>query len=161
MNIYNVEVSRSDGETYTLDTYQGKVMIIVNTASKCGLRGQFKELEALYQEYKDKGLVVLGFPSNQFMNQEPGTSEEAKEACHRDYGVTFPMHEKIKVNGKDAHPLFKYLKDEQSGLLGGTIKWNFTKFLVDPSGHVIERIAPQDSPEKLRHTIEDIVNKNA
>ena len=159
MSIYDIEVNLTNGEKYPLDEYRGQAMIIVNTASKCGLRGQFKELEALYQEYKDDGLVVLGFPSNQFMNQEPGTSQEAAEACQRDYGVSFPMHEIIKVNGSDAHPLFKHLKEEQSGVLGGAIKWNFTKFLVDKNGTVIERVAPQDSPERMKDKIEEILNK--
>lgn len=157
MSIYDIEVNRSDGETYRLDDYRGKVMLIVNTASKCGLRGQFKELEALNQEFNNKGLVVLGFPSNQFMNQEPLSSEEAATSCQRDYGVSFPMHEKIKVNGSDAHPLFKQLKEEQSGVLGGAIKWNFTKFLVDQEGKVVMRVAPQESPEKMREKIEELI----
>ena len=159
MSIYDIQVNLTNGETYSLDEYRNKAMIIVNTASKCGLRGQFKELEALYQEYKDKGLVVLGFPSNQFMNQEPGTSQEAAEACQRDYGVSFPMHEIVKVNGSDAHPLFKKLKEEQGGVLGGAIKWNFTKFLVDKNGKVVERVAPQDSPEKMRDKLEEVLGK--
>lgn len=161
MTIYNINVNRTNGDAYALEAYRGQLMIIVNTASKCGLRGQFKELEALYQEYKDKGLVVLGFPSNQFMNQEPGTSEEAAQFCQRDYGVSFPMHEIIDVNGDNAHPLFKHLKDEQSGILGGSIKWNFTKFLVDREGKVVDRVAPQSSPEKLRDKIEDLLNEKA
>ncbi len=157
MSIYDIEVNLTNGEKYPLDEYRGQAMIIVNTASKCGLRGQFKELEALYQEYKDDGLVVLGFPSNQFMNQEPGTSQEAAESCQRDYGVSFPMHEIIKVNGSDVHPLFKHLKEEQSGVLGGAIKWNFTKFLIARDGNTVRRYEPTVEPREMEKDIEALL----
>lgn len=154
MSVYQFEATDSKNETYPLDKYKGQVLLIVNTASKCGLSGQFDGLEKLYQEYKDRGLMVLGFPCNQFANQEPGSAEEAESACRLNYGVTFPMHEKINVNGSDTHPLFKYLKDETKGMLGSAIKWNFTKFLVDKEGNVIARYAPQTEPEKLKGDIE-------
>ncbi|SIS39751.1 glutathione peroxidase [Salimicrobium flavidum] len=157
MNIYDITVTKEDGEEYKLDAYKGKVMLIVNTATKCGLRGQFDELEEIYKKYNDKGLVVLGFPSNQFANQEPGSAQEAAEECRLSYGVTFPMHEKIKVNGNDAHELFKHLKDEAGGMFGGSIKWNFTKFLVDQEGNIVERYAPQASPMKAEDDIEKLV----
>lgn len=154
MSVYQFEATDSKNETYPLDKYKGQVLLIVNTASKCGLSGQFDGLEKLYQEYKDRGLMVLGFPCNQFANQEPGSAEEAESACRLNYGVTFPMHEKINVNGSDTNPLFKYLKDETKGMLGSAIKWNFTKFLVDKEGNVIARYAPQTEPEKLKGDIE-------
>lgn len=124
-------------------------MLIVNTASKCGLTPQYEGLEALYQKYKDQGLVVIGFPCNQFGGQEPGDAQEIQEGCLINYGVSFPMMEKVEVNGKKAHPLFQYLKKEKSGLLGGRIKWNFTKFLIDKEGTVVERFAPTTAPEKI------------
>ncbi|KAA1039334.1 glutathione peroxidase [Macrococcus equipercicus] len=154
MSVYQFEATDSKNDSYKLDKYRGHVLLIVNTASKCGLTGQFDGLEQLYQEYKDRGLVVLGFPCNQFANQEPGTAEEAEAACRLNYGVTFPMHEKIDVNGDNTHPLFKYLKSETKGLLGSAVKWNFTKFLVDKEGNVVERYAPQTEPGKLKGDIE-------
>ncbi|SDJ36344.1 glutathione peroxidase [Salimicrobium halophilum] len=157
MSIYDIEVTKENGEQYKLDEYKGNVMLIVNTATKCGLKGQFDDLEGLYKKYKDEGLVVLGFPSNQFANQEPGSAQDAAETCRLTYGVTFPMHEKIKVNGDDAHELFKHLKDESSGMFGGSIKWNFTKFLVDQNGNVVERYAPQTSPQKAEEKIKELI----
>lgn len=156
MTIYDIPVSTEKGEQYELERYKGKVMMIVNTASKCGFTNQFSQLEALYDKYKDEGFVVLGFPSDQF-KQELSSSEEAAEFCRLDYGVTFPMHEMIKVNGAEAHPLFKYLSSEAKGLLGQSIKWNFTKFLVDRDGNVIKRYAPQDNPLKAENDIEKLL----
>ncbi|MCM3720835.1 glutathione peroxidase [Solibacillus isronensis] len=152
MNIYDIPVKTEKGEQYELDRYKGQVMMIVNTASKCGFTNQFTELEELYDKYKEEGFVVLGFPSDQF-KQELSSSEEAAEFCRLDYGVTFPMHEMVKVNGSEAHPLFKHLSSEAKGLLGQSVKWNFTKFLVDRDGNVIKRYAPQDSPTKAENDI--------
>ncbi|TDM00811.1 glutathione peroxidase [Macrococcus carouselicus] len=154
MTVYNYEVKTSGGESYKLDKYKGEVILIVNTASKCGFTKQFDGLEKIYQQYQDQGFVVLGFPCNQFGNQEPGTAEEATNECRLNYGVTFPMHEKVDVNGNDTHPLFGYLKKETSGLLGSAVKWNFTKFLVDREGNVVERFGPQKEPEKMTKAIE-------
>ncbi|WP_369602255.1 glutathione peroxidase [Hahella sp. SMD15-11] len=158
MSIYDIEVTDINGRTYPLKEYEGKVMLIVNTASKCGFTPQFKGLEALYEQYKDQGLVVLGFPCNQFMNQDPGDEKEIAEFCSLNYGVTFPMHKKVDVNGPDAHPLFKYLKKEAPGLLGSeAIKWNFTKFLVDRNGKVIKRYPPTTKPEELEKDIRKLL----
>lgn len=147
MSIYDISVKLDNGEDYTLDRYKGNVLLIVNTATKCGLTGQFEELEALYKKYAAQGLVVLGFPSNQF-KQEVASGEAAAEACRLTYGVTFPMHDIVQINGDDAHPLFKQLTEETKGLLGKSVKWNFTKFLVDREGKIIKRFAPTDSPLK-------------
>ena len=152
MNIYDIPVKTEKGEQYELDRYKGQVMMIVNTASKCGFTNQFSQLEELYEKYKEEGFVVLGFPSDQF-KQELSSSEDAAEFCRMDYGVTFPMHEMIKVNGAEAHPLFKHLSSEAKGLLGQSVKWNFTKFLVDRDGNVIKRYAPQDNPMKAETDI--------
>ncbi|MER2027979.1 MAG: glutathione peroxidase [Solibacillus sp.] len=152
MNIYDIPVKTEKGEQYDLDRYKGQVMMIVNTASKCGFTNQFTQLEELYDKYKEEGFVVLGFPSDQF-KQELSSGEEAAEFCRLDYGVTFPMHEMVKVNGSEAHPLFKHLSSEAKGLLGQSVKWNFTKFLVDRDGNVIKRYAPQDSPTKAENDI--------
>ena len=156
MNIYDIPVKSEKGEQYELDRYKGKVMMIVNTASKCGFTNQFSQLEELYDKYKDEGFVVLGFPSDQF-KQELSSSEDAAEFCRLDYGVTFPMHEMIKVNGDEAHPLFKHLSSEAKGLLGQSVKWNFTKFLVDRDGNVIKRYAPKDNPLKAEKDIAKIL----
>ncbi len=144
-----------DGKKVKLSRYQGQVMLIVNTASACGFTPQFGGLEKLWEAYKDKGLVVLGFPSNEFGGQDPGSNEEIASFCQLNYGVSFPMMAKIEVNGDGAHPLYQWLKDEAPGLLGTkAIKWNFTKFLVGRDGRVIKRYAPQDAPEKLVADIE-------
>ncbi|ULG71755.1 glutathione peroxidase [Macrococcus brunensis] len=154
MTVYDYKVQLSSGETYQLDRYKDQVILVVNTASKCGFTKQFDGLEKLYQSYKDQGFVVLGFPCNQFGNQEPGSAEEATNACRLNYGVTFPMHEKVDVNGENADPLFTYLKKETGGLLGSAVKWNFTKFLIDREGNVVERFGPQKEPEKMTQDIE-------
>lgn len=153
MTIYDLSVTLENGETYQLDRYKGKTLLIVNTATKCGLAPQFDDLQKLYDKYKAKDFVVLGFPSNQF-KQEVATAEDAAEACRMTYGVSFPMHEIVKINGKDAHPLFKLLTDESKGILGSAIKWNFTKFLVDKDGHVVERFGPTESPLSFENKIE-------
>lgn len=152
MNVYDFDVLTENGESYSLKRYEGKVLLIVNTASKCGFTNQFDELEKLYKKYKEQGLVILGFPSDQF-KQELSSGVEAAEACRLTYGVTFPMHEIIKVNGENAHPLFNYLTEETKGLFGKKVKWNFTKFLVDRQGNVIKRFAPADKPFKFEDEI--------
>ena len=153
--LYDIEVERLAGGTTTLGEYAGKLLLIVNTASQCGLTPHYAGLEKLYQTYKDRGLVVLGFPCNQFGAQEPGSAEEIGAFCTKNYGVSFPMFAKIDVNGGMAHPLWKWLKDEKGGLLGfDAIKWNFTKFLVGRDGQVIKRYAPTDKPESLARDIE-------
>lgn len=150
MNIYDFEVKTISGEVISMDTFKNKVLLIVNVASKCGFTEQYAGLENLYKKYKDKGLVILGFPCNQFMNQEPLNEDEIKSFCSLTYGVTFPMFAKIDVNGEHTHPLYQYLKESQKGLLGSeAIKWNFTKFLVDKNGNVINRYAPATKPEAL------------
>jgi glutathione peroxidase len=142
------------GEHQDLGAYAGKVVLVVNTASECGLTPQFEGLEKLWQEHRDEGLVVLGFPCNQFGNQEPGEAAQIGEFCQRNYGVSFPMFDKIEVNGDDAHPLFQWLRQEKGGVLGSKIKWNFTKFLVGRDGRVIERYAPTTAPDALEGDIE-------
>ena len=143
------------GDERHLSDYAGQVVLVVNTASACGLTPQYAGLETLYQDLHDEGLVVLGFPCNQFGSQESGTEEEIGEFCQVNYGVSFPMFAKIDVNGEDAHPLFTWLKGEKKGLLGTkTIKWNFTKFLVGKDGNVLKRYAPNDTPDAMRADIE-------
>jgi len=137
-----------------LSTYDGQVVLVVNTASKCGLTPQYEGLEQLYRAHKDEGLVVLGFPCDQFAHQEPGSAEEISDFCTMNYGVSFPMFAKVDVNGEGAHPLFRWLKDERSGVLGGAIKWNFTKFLVGRDGQVLDRFAPTTTPDKLEPDVE-------
>lgn len=156
-SIYDIEVENKDHSTYKLEKYKDYVIVIVNTATKCGLSGQFDGLEKLYQQYKDQKFVILGFPCNQFANQEPGSGEDAAEACKINYGVTFPIHEKINVNGDDEHPLYTYLKEQQGGLLGSKIKWNFTKFVIDRNGEVIKRFGPKDEPEKMDSLIQELL----
>ncbi|HSP21201.1 MAG TPA: glutathione peroxidase [Planococcus sp. (in: firmicutes)] len=158
MGIYDIEVTDASGKAHMLGDYKGKAMLIVNTATKCGLRGQFDSLEQLYKNYSEEGLVVLGFPSDQF-GQELGEAKEAEQSCRMTYGVTFPMHDIIKVNGTDAHPLFKYLTDNTKGFLGSGIKWNFTKFLIDREGNIVKRYAPKDKPETFEDDIRNILNK--
>jgi len=144
-----------DGQTQHLDQYRGKALLLVNVASKCGFTPQYEGLEKVWSEYRDQGLVVIGFPCDQFGHQEPGNAEEIRSFCSLTYQVDFPLSEKIEVNGDGAHPLWKWLKAEKSGLLGiGAIKWNFSKFLVGRDGQVRERYAPTDKPESLRGDIE-------
>jgi glutathione peroxidase len=144
-----------DGSPQSLEAYRGKVLLVVNTASKCGFTPQYEGLEQLWRDYKDRGLVVLGFPCDQFGHQEPGDADEIRNFCSLTYDVSFPMFEKIEVNGASAHPLWKWLKSEKAGLLGlEGIKWNFTKFLVGRNGEVIKRYAPTDKPESMRKDVE-------
>ena len=153
-DIYQFEAETLAGESQNLEQYKGKVLLVVNTASKCGFTPQFKGLEALYKEYKDQGLEILGFPCNQFAKQEPGSAEEIGSFCEKNYGVSFPMFAKIDVNGEAAHPLYQHLKSAAPGLLGTeAIKWNFTKFLVNKNGEVVARFAPKDTPAKIESKI--------
>lgn len=157
-SIYEFSAIKLNGEQADLSDYKGKTIVIVNTASQCGLIPQYEGLEDMYNTYKDKGLVVLGFPCNQFGHQEKGSSDDIKEFCQVNYGVSFPMFEKIKVNGKDAHPVYKYLKSKLSGgLLGSAIKWNFTKFVIDKNGKPVKRFAPTTQPQKMVDYIESIL----
>ncbi len=142
------------GEEQPLAAYAGKVVLVVNTASKCGFTPQFAGLETLYEQYTDQGLVVLGFPCNQFGNQDPGDNDEIGAFCQKNYGVSFPMFEKVDVNGEEAHPLYKWLREEQGGLLGEAIKWNFTKFLLGRDGTVLKRYGSTTKPEKIGADIE-------
>ncbi len=156
--IYEMSAERLQGGSQALADYAGKVMLIVNTASKCGFTPQYEGLEALYQRYQQRGLVVLGFPCNQFGEQEPGTADEIASFCQMNYGVTFPMFTRIDVNGEQAHPLYKHLKQSARGLLGSEgIKWNFTKFLVDRDGQVVERFAPTTPPDAIAKDIEALL----
>ena len=156
--IYDIPVKTVAGKQQTLATYKGRPLLIVNTASQCGLTPQYTGLEELHKAYGKRGLAVLGFPCNQFGNQEPGTESEIATFCERNYGVTFPMFSKIDVNGEGTHPLFAFLKKAKTGLLGSEpIKWNFTKFLVDSEGNVVERYAPQTEPKELAGDIEKLL----
>lgn len=159
MSIYDIAVTTIDREILNLKKYEGKVLLIVNTASKCGFTPQYKELEALYNKIGNESFEILGFPSNQFANQEPGNREEIKNFCEINYGVTFPLFDKVDVNGPTAHPLFKYLCEQKKGILGGAVKWNFTKFLVDSKGNVVDRFAPATAPSKLEKRIIELMNK--
>ncbi|MCH4392468.1 MULTISPECIES: glutathione peroxidase [Staphylococcus] len=156
-NIYDFVVQKSNGEDYKLEEYKGKVMLIVNTASECGFTPQFEGLQALYEKYKDQGFVILGFPCNQFGGQEPGSGAEANQNCKINYGVTFPIHEKVDVKGENQHPLFRYLTDATKGMLSEKIKWNFTKFLVDRDGNVVSRFSPQKKPAQIEKDIEKLL----
>lgn len=157
MSIYDYSAENIDGEMVSMDEYKGKVMLIVNTASKCGFTPQYTGLEKLYDDFKNQDFVVLGFPSNQFKEQEPGTDDDIKNFCEVNYGVTFPLFSKVDVNGQEAHDLFKFIRKETKGILGDSVKWNFTKFLVDRNGQVIKRFAPQTPPEKLADDIKKLL----
>lgn len=159
MSIYDFKVKDIEGNDVCLDKYKGKVLLIVNTASKCGFTPQYEGLEKLYKEFGNEKFEILGFPCNQFANQEPGDNEAIKNFCELTYDVTFPIFEKIDVNGKDAHPLYNYLTNEKKGILGGAVKWNFTKFLVDTEGNVVDRYAPTTAPIKLEGKIKELINK--
>ncbi len=153
MKIYDYEVEKIDNTRIKLEEYKDKVLLIVNTASKCGFTPQFEGLESLYKKYKDQGFEILGFPCNQFANQDPLSDQEIQSFCSLNYGVSFPMFKKIEVNGENAHPLYKYLKEEKKGAFGSNIKWNFTKFLIDKNGNVIKRFAPSKKPQYLEKDI--------
>jgi len=157
-NIYDFKVKTIDGKETTLEQYNDKVMLIVNVASKCGFTRQYDGLESLYRKYKEEGLVILGFPCNQFGSQEPGTEKEIQNFCRVNFGVTFPMFSKINVNGDEAHPLYQYLKSEQPGVLGTeVIKWNFTKFLVERKGNVVKRFGSSTNPKDIEKDIETLL----
>ena len=153
MNIYDFKVRNAKGEEVPMTDYQGKVLLIVNTATGCGFTPQYEGLQKLYDKYRDKGLEILDFPCNQFGHQAPGTEEEIQEFCTLKYKTTFPLFAKIDVNGEDADPLFEYLKTQRGGFLGNDIKWNFTKFLVSRDGKVVERYAPMTKPENIESDI--------
>ena len=157
-SVYDFSARTIDGDDQPLATYKGKAMLVVNTASKCGFTPQYTGLEKLWQKYQDQGLVVLGFPCDQFGHQEPGDAEEIKSFCSLNYDVSFPLYEKVEVNGGEAHPLWKWLKKEKPGLLGMEgVKWNFTKFLVDKNGKVVKRYAPTDTPEKIEKDLASVL----
>lgn len=156
-SIYDFTARSLDGQEVPLKQFEGKVLLIVNTASACGFTPQYRGLEALHRAYGDRGFAVLGFPCNQFGAQEPGTEAEIGAFCSTKYDVTFPMFGKVDVNGAEAHLLYKFLKDEKGGLLGSAIKWNFTKFLVDRSGRVVSRHAPTTTPDALKKEIEALL----
>ena len=156
--LHDIEVKTIDGKAKKLSAYAGKVLLVVNVASKCGFTPQYTGLEALWRKYKGRGLVVLGFPCDQFGHQEPGDEEEIRSFCSLKYDVTFPMFAKVDVNGAGTHPLYAHLKKAAPGLLGTeAIKWNFTKFLVDPTGEKVTRFAPNDTPESLEKDVESLL----
>ena len=157
MGLYDFSAKLNNGRSKKLKDYKGKVLLIVNTASKCGFTPQYEGLQSLYTKYQERGFEVLGFPCDQFGHQEPGSDDEIKSFCQVNYGVNFPLFSKIEVNGEDAHPLFKFLKSEKGGLLGDSIKWNFTKFLVDKKGNVIERYAPTTTPTAIGAQVEKVL----
>jgi glutathione peroxidase len=179
MSVHSFQANLSNGEEVGLDTFKGKVLLIVNTASKCGLTPQYEGLEKLYDTYKEKGFTVLGFPCNQFGGQEPGTDEEISSFCSLNYQVEFPLFQKIEVNGENAHPLYQYLREQAPEeemdinstlykhlqnkapelLEGSTIKWNFTKFLIDQEGNVVKRFSPVTTPEEIEKEIEALLSK--
>ncbi|MCC8188684.1 MAG: glutathione peroxidase [Bacteroides sp.] len=154
---YRYSARSLQGKEIGMDAYRGKVVLVVNTASRCGLTPQLEGLEALYRKYKDEGLVVLGFPCNQFMRQEPGDENSIAQGCVVNYGVTFQMFSKINVNGEEAHPLYKYLRKELKGNLGSAVKWNFTKFLIDRNGKPVKRFSPVVTPEKIEPYVRELL----
>jgi glutathione peroxidase len=154
MGLYDFSATLNNGKEKKLSAYKGKVLLIVNTASRCGNTPQYAGLQELYGKYKDRGFEILAFPCNQFGHQEPGSDEDIKEFCEVNYGVEFPLFSKIEVNGDGTHPLYKFLKSEKTGLLGDSIKWNFTKFLVDKQGNVVDRYAPMTPPRTIASDIE-------
>lgn len=161
MSLYDIQVKKANGEDISLRHYKGSVLLIVNTASKCGFTPQYKDLQALYEQYKEQGFDILAFPCNQFLNQEPGTIDEIQSFCQLNYGVTFDVFAKCDVNGEDAHPLFRYLTERAPGAFKTkAIKWNFTKFLVDRSGQEIKRFSPQTTPSDMKDSIEQYLAKS-
>jgi len=157
-SIYDFEFNKSDGSKTNFSEFKGKTVLVVNVASRCGFTPQYEGLEKLYQNFKDKNFVILGFPCNQFGAQEPGSDSEIQEFCKLNYGVSFPVMQKVNVNGEETLPFYKHLKTEAKGLLGSeAVKWNFTKFLIDKSGKVVDRFAPQTKPEELTSVIEKII----
>lgn len=157
MNIYEFKMKDATGNEVSMADYKGKVLLIVNTATGCGFTPQYEGLQDLYEKYRDAGFEILDFPCNQFGNQAPGTEEEIVDFCQSRYGVTFPQFAKIEVNGDNEHPLYTYLKSQKGGIMGSNIKWNFTKFLVDREGKVVERFAPTATPEKLEDKVKGLL----
>jgi glutathione peroxidase len=157
MDFYDLKARTSNGDELLMDQFRGKAVLIVNTATKCGLAPQFRELEMLHQKYRDRGLVIIGFPSNQFLNQEPETNETMEKSCEEKFGVTFRLTEKIKVNGRKTHPVFRYLKEQLPGKSRKRIKWNFTKFLITPEGQPYKRYAPTIVPVSMEEDIRSIL----
>ena len=157
MNLYDIQVKKMDGTSINLDQYKGKVLLIVNTASKCGFTPQFKGLEELYNTYKDKDFVILGFPCNQFLHQDPGTDKEILDFCQLNYGVTFPMFSKIDVRGKGQHELYHYLISHSPVLAGKSIKWNFEKFLINRQGEIVNRFISKVTPKEIASSIEELL----
>jgi len=158
MNIYDFNVKDINGQEISMSRYKGKTLVIVNVASKCGFTPQYEGLEKLFEEYKDKDFMILGFPSNEFLSQEPGSNSDISEFCRLTYGVKFDMFSKIDVNGRNANPLYKYLKQQATGILGTTmIKWNFTKFLVNQNGKVLNRYSPSTKPVEMKNDIEKLL----
>ncbi len=157
MKFYDYTAKKMSGKEVKMEEFKGKVLLVVNTASKCGFTPQLEGLEELYKKYKDRGFEVLGFPCNQFGKQDPGTNKEISEFCLLNYGVSFTMFEKIEVNGENAHPIYKFLKENTKGILGSEIKWNFTKFLIDSEGNVVDRFAPTTKPSKIEKDIEKLL----
>jgi glutathione peroxidase len=160
-NVFDFSAKLNNGEEKPLADYRGNVLLIVNTASKCGFTPQYKGLEELYRQYRPQGLEILGFPCDQFGHQEPGSDQDIRSFCELNYGVTFPLFSKIDVNGKNQHPLYKYLKSEAGGVLGDDIKWNFTKFLVSRDGKVLDRYAPVTTPAMIGADISEALKKAA
>lgn len=160
LNFYHFKANSINGKEISMKEYEGKVVLIVNTASKCGFTPQYEGLENLYKKFSSKGFVVLGFPCNQFASQEPGNAEEISKFCTLKYGITFPMFSKIEVNGDNADPLYKFLKNSLPGTLGNEIKWNFTKFLLDRKGNPIKRYAPTTKPEDIKMDIEKLLTEH-
>lgn len=154
---YNFKVENHKGETVKMEDYKGKVVLIVNTASECGFTPQYTGLQELYDTYNERGLEILAFPCNQFGKQESGSNEEIQSFCQLNFGLTFPVFGKLDVNGKNAHPLYSYLKSQKKGLVGRNIKWNFTKFLIDRSGNVVKRFAPTVKPTKMTDDIDGLM----
>lgn len=160
-SIYDLSFTNNRGETVHLSDFEGKPLLIVNTASKCGFTPQYKGLQELHEQFKDQGLVVLGFPCDQFAHQEPGSDDEISEFCEINYGVSFPLSTKVDVNGKTAHPVFEFLKKKTGGMFGSAVKWNFTKFLVMPDGKAVKRFAPTTDPSDMTEEISEILKKNS
>jgi len=156
-NIYDFSVLDAQGNLKSLAQYQGKLILVVNTASKCGFTPQYKELQALYETWREKGLEILAFPCNQFGQQEPGSDAEIQQFCQRNYGLTFPVLAKIEVNGENAHPLYQYLRSQTKGTLSDNIQWNFTKFLIDQNGNVFKRYEPKVTPQEIGREIERLL----
>lgn len=160
MDFYSFHLNTPEGESLAMADLKGKIVLIVNTATKCGLTPQFEGLEALHAKFKDRGFVLIGVPCNQFGGQEPLTNEEMTQSCKVDHGVTFQLTEKIEVNGDNTHPLFVFLKKKLRGCLGRRVKWNFTKFLIDQDGKPVKRFGPTTSPEKIEAYLQDLLDKN-